>query len=69
MSLVWTMLAILRWTKTSPGSRPSTSFAVMRLSEQPIHRYLGACCSDSRRKKLGSCSVLRFAQAMFRSKR
>jgi hypothetical protein len=35
------MLAMLRWTNTAPGSRPSTSLAVTRLSEHPIHRYWG----------------------------
>ena len=31
-----TWLATLRWTRTSPGSRPMISFAGMRASEQPI---------------------------------
>ena len=29
-------MATLRWTRTSPGSRPMISFAGMRASEQPI---------------------------------
>src|SRR5882672_1221000 len=48
---VWTTtLAMLRWTKISPGSRPTIWFAGTRLSEQPIQRYRGACCDDSRAK-------------------
>src|SRR5215471_6376798 len=34
-----------------------------RLSEQPIHKYRGACCRSSRRKKSGSSDSIRAAQA------
>src|SRR5690606_20758331 len=47
-------LAMLRWTNTSPGARPITWLAGTRESEQPIHRYLGACSSDRRSKNCGS---------------
>ena len=43
MSVWMTRLATLRWTKISPGSSPTISFAGTRLSAQPIHRYLGVC--------------------------
>ena len=33
-----TKLAMLRWTKSSPGWRPAMSLAGTRLSEQPTHR-------------------------------
>src|SRR3546814_17453518 len=46
-------LAMLRWTNTSPGARPMTWLAGTRESEQPIHRYLGACSSDRRSKNCG----------------
>src|SRR5690606_23664348 len=54
--------AMLRWTNTSPGARSMTWLAGTRESEQPIHRYLGACCLDSRSKKPGSSSSMRPAQ-------
>ncbi len=38
-----------------------------RESEQPIQRYFGACCVDSRLKKSGSSARTRVAQALFRS--
>ena len=57
MSELTTMFAMLRWTKISPGCEPTMSSAGTRESEQPTHRYLGACffppcsanhaCSDS----------------------
>ena len=34
-------LAMLRWTKTSPGWRPSTVVSGTRESEQPSQRILG----------------------------
>jgi hypothetical protein len=40
--------------KQLTGSSPTISLAGTRLSEQPIQRYFGACCSESRRKKPGS---------------
>src|SRR5204862_7950257 len=46
-----------------PGKRPTISFAGTRLSEQPIQRYRGACCRESRLKKPGSRSVSRAAHA------
>src|SRR6201986_4970381 len=54
---------MLGWTNISPGSRSTISLAGTRLSEQPIHRYSGACWSVSRRKNPGSASTLRSAQA------
>lgn len=35
------MLAMLRWTKTSPGLRPRMVVSGTRESEQPIQRILG----------------------------
>src|SRR5688572_6574080 len=58
-----TTLATLRWTKSSPGGRPTISFAGTRLSEQPIQRYSGACCFVRRAKNCGSWRVMRSAQA------
>src|SRR5690606_13764918 len=55
-------LAMLRWTNTSPGERSMTWLAGTRESEHPIHRYLGACCLDSRSKNPGSSSSMRSAQ-------
>jgi hypothetical protein len=40
-SVCTTTLATLRWTKTSPGSRPTIWLAGTRESEQPIHRNSG----------------------------
>src|SRR5436190_18446861 len=50
---------MLRWTKSSPGSRPTISFAGTRLSAHPIHRYFGFCCRGSRAKKSGSLRRIR----------
>ena len=53
------------------GRRGSTiSFAGTRLSEQPIHRYSGACCSCELGEEVGSCSTIRAAQwALFSNNR
>src|SRR6188768_2018414 len=52
---VWTTtFARLRWTKISPGSRPTIWFAGTRLSEQPIQRYSGDCWVESLEKNSGS---------------
>src|SRR3546814_20371095 len=56
-------LAMLRWTNTSPGARPMTWLAGTRESEQPSHRYLGACSSDRRSKNCGSSLRTPSAQA------
>src|ERR1700687_5509992 len=67
---VWTTrFATFRCTKSSPGGSPTISLAGTRLSEQPIQRYLGDCCSESLRKKAASCRVIRFDQARLFSKR
>ena len=50
------MFATLRWTKTSPGCRPMISLAGTRLSEHPIHRNFGICCSASFSKNRGCLS-------------
>src|SRR5918992_3862544 len=57
-----TTLATLRWTKSSPGGRPTISLAGTRLSEQPTHRYCGACWFVRRVKNSGSCRVIFAAQ-------
>src|SRR5690349_2357964 len=62
-------LAMLRWTKTSPGATSTTWLAGTRESEQPIHRYLGACCFDRRSKTPGSSRSMRSAQARLRRSR
>src|SRR5215469_8551910 len=54
---------MLRCTNTSPGSRPMISLAGTRLSEQPIHRYCGACWPTRRLKNPGSAATLPSAQA------
>lgn len=46
--------AIFLWTKSSPGFRPTTSFAGTLESEQPIHKYSGVWTSLSLLKKSGS---------------
>src|SRR5687768_4972740 len=69
VSMLWTRLAMLRWTNSSPGAMPISSLAGTRASEQPIHRYSGACCLASRAKNSGSRSLTDFAQARFRSNR
>src|SRR5688572_21392909 len=48
------MLAMLRWTKMSPGRSPTIWFAGTRLSAQPIHRYDGVCWRESLVKNSGS---------------
>src|SRR6185436_4559553 len=58
-SVCTTMLAMLRWTNTSPGSSPVIWLAGTRLSEQPIHRYSGACWFDSRWKNSASSATIR----------
>src|SRR6218665_1086348 len=58
-----TMLATLRCTNTSPGSRPVIWFAGTRLSEQPIHMYLGVCCFTRPVKNPGHSRSIRAAQA------
>src|SRR6187402_2770655 len=68
-SVCTTTLAMLRWTNTSPGERSTTWFAGTRESEQPIHRYFGACCFDRRSKKPGSSRETRSAQARLLSSR
>src|SRR5450432_968380 len=57
-----TTLATLRWTKSSPGSRSTSSLAGTRLSAQPIHMYCGACCWSSPVKKPGRAASIFFAQ-------
>src|SRR5690606_24336589 len=56
-------LAMLRWTNTSPGAKPVTWLAGTRESEQPIQKYLGACCSDSCLKNSGSSARILSDQA------
>src|SRR6476619_7310343 len=68
-SVCTTRLATLRWTNSSPGSRPTISFAGTRLSEHPIHRKAGACCPESLAKKSGSCRRMRSDHARLLSNR
>src|SRR5688572_2244805 len=68
-SLCTTTFATLRWTKISPGRSPRIWFAGTRLSEQPIHKYRGACCRARRAKKSGSEPVMRSAHDRLRSSR
>src|SRR5881628_1359576 len=63
------MFATLRWTKSSPGAKPTISFAGTRLSEHPIHKYCGDCCSCNRAKKCGSRSTMREAHKALLSNR
>jgi hypothetical protein len=53
ISVGLTMLAMLRWTKTSPGCRPRTVVSGMRESEQPSQRIVGVCPVASVGKKEG----------------
>src|SRR5690242_3456699 len=62
-SVCTTTLPMLRWTKTSPGARPVIWLAGTRLSEQPIHRYSGACWRASLVKNDGSWRRISSAQA------
>src|SRR5690349_6057413 len=66
-SVCTTTLAMLRWTKTSPGCRPVIWLAGTRESEQPIHRYFGACSCDRRLKNCGSSARTLAAHSRFRS--
>src|SRR5690606_16477564 len=68
-SVCTTTLAMLRWTKTSPGFMSMIWLAGTRESEQPIHRYLGCCSPDRRLKKPGSSARARSAQMRLRSRR
>src|SRR5579859_6888190 len=67
-SVCTTTLATLRCTNTSPGMRPMISLAGTRLSAQPIHRYLGDCCSARRLKKSGWARLMPSAQARLLAK-
>ena len=58
----------LRWTKSSPGARPTISFAGTRLSAQPIQRYAVFWTAQSRSKKSGSRRVCCEAQARLLAK-
>src|SRR3954462_11233630 len=62
-------LATLRWTKTSPGSRPVIWLAGTRLSDQPIHMNLGFCCWVRLEKKPGRSRSICAAQARLWVKR
>src|SRR5690554_4828082 len=62
-SLGTTTLATLRCTNTSPGSRPVIWLAGTRLSEQPIHMYLGFCCASSPVKNPGRSRSIRSAHS------
>src|SRR5919201_2667007 len=64
-----TTFATLRCTNISPGINPTIWFAGTRLSEQPIHRYCGACCSVSRAKNCGSCRTIAAAHARLLARR
>src|SRR5215471_2242076 len=64
-----TTLATLRWTKMSPGGRSTIWVAGTRESEQPIHRYFGACCCARRSKKRGSWARTAEDQARLLSSR
>src|SRR5574338_1199874 len=67
---VWTTTcATFRWTNSSPGGRSTISFAGTRLSEQPIHRYAGACCATRREKNSGFWRARAAAQRRLLSKR
>src|ERR1051326_3562862 len=68
-SVCTTTFATLRWTKSSPGKRPTISFAGTRLSAQPIQRYCGDCWCDSRLKKFASRCVIDDAHLRLFSKR
>src|SRR6476660_1504375 len=68
-SVCTTRLAMLRWTKSSPGSRPTIWLAGTRLSEQPIQRYSGNCWRESLLKNSGSCRRIAWDQARLASKR
>src|SRR3982751_4727809 len=67
---VWTTtLETFRWTKSSPGNRPTISLAGTRLSEQPIQRYLGDCWVESFSKKRESRVRISLAHCRLLSKR
>src|SRR5688572_20878061 len=68
-SLCTTTLATLRCTKSSPGLRPTISFAGTRLSAQPTHRYFGVCWAVRPAKNSGSRALTRLAHARLLSKR
>src|SRR6185436_10761837 len=68
-SVCTTRLAMLRWTNSSPGSRPTIWLAGTRLSEQPIQRYSGNCWRESLLKNSGSCRRIACDQARLASKR
>ena len=67
---VWTTtLATFLWTKIWPGISPTIWLAGTRLSEQPIQRYSGFCCSASVSKKPGSEAVVAAAHSLFLASR
>jgi hypothetical protein len=57
------MLAMLRWTKTSPGWRPRSVVSGTRESEQPSQRIEGDCPVASLGKKSGFWLAVEPAQA------
>src|SRR5690606_1832973 len=65
-SVCTTTLATLRWTNTSPGAMSMIWLAGTRESEQPIHRYSGACCCESWAKNSGFSAQMRSDQALLR---
>lgn len=58
----------LRWTKSSPGPKPTISLAGTRLSAQPIQRNSGVCVRLRRSKYCGSSSLILSAQTRLFSK-
>jgi hypothetical protein len=52
-SVCTTTLAMLRCTKSSPGSRLTISLAGTRLSEQPIQRYFGRLLPGQLQEEFG----------------
>ena len=58
-----TMLAIFRWTKTSPGRQPRIVVSGTRESEQPIQRMAGDWPLERGGIREGSDSWVLVAQA------
>src|SRR3954453_21817563 len=64
-----TTLATFRCTNSSPGNTPTISLAGTRESDQPIHKYSGACCAASLWKKSGRAAETSAAQRRLLSNR
>jgi hypothetical protein len=63
------ILAMLRWTKTSPGWRPRIVVSGQRESEQPIQRIWGDWPEAREGRSVGCVAVMEARQLEFEARR